>query len=461
MKTLFHQGIPPSPFIAVVYRYADTMLAHGRDTHGPQKTGLFLSALDRETLAPLGTRPPAPAGLRPENRPGSPGDALVGANPQLDENLLRLLYFLKGLSGEDRYPQAADAALGWFFKNTQSPATGLLPWGEHLCWNVTTDDVASGLPEPVHEFSRPWLLWDRCFELAPEASRRFAVALWKRHVNSESGVVSSRAHFSGSSPRGGSASPRHAGFYVRAWAEAYARTTDGFFLNAIRSVLDHCQALRSGQAGTRESSLRAAALLSFAIDCDGAARKVPEPLRTRLGRCAAKVDETFCSLRHDLEKRKGFAVRIDPGGDAYTTLWEIREGGDTTAKIGMMCASRYENTGKTGYRDLVVAAADAYRDSLPGDTADAWPMTFGHAISLELAAFRVTAGEEYHRQAFRLGEVAVEKFFGGRPLPRASLRTDHYESTTGADTLALALAELHLLTLHITAVRAPVNTIDR
>jgi len=26
----------------------------------------------------------------------------------------------------------------------------------------------------------------------------------------------------------------------------------------------------------------------------------------------------------------------------------------------MMCVSRYEHTGKTGYRDLIVAAADAY-----------------------------------------------------------------------------------------------------
>ena len=100
-------------------------------------------------------------------------------------------------------------------------------------------------------------------------------------------------------------------------------------------------------------------------------------------------------------------------------------------------------------------------DSLPGDGTDAWPGTFGHAITLELAAFRVTAREKYYRRAFRLGEIAVERFFGQSPLPRASLETDHYESTTGADTLVLALTELHLTARHITAVRAPANTIDR
>ena len=31
LKAMFQKGIPPSPFIGVVYRYADAMLKHGRD----------------------------------------------------------------------------------------------------------------------------------------------------------------------------------------------------------------------------------------------------------------------------------------------------------------------------------------------------------------------------------------------------------------------------------------------
>jgi hypothetical protein len=88
-------------------------------------------------------------------------------------------------------------------------------------------------------------------------------------------------------------------------------------------------------------------------------------------------------------------------------------------------------------------------------------MTFGHAISLELAAWRHSAKSEYMARARKLGEIAVEKFFGTNPLPRASLKSEHYEAITGGDTLALALLELHLNILHITAVRCPANTIDR
>lgn len=92
--------VPKSPFVTVVYRYADAMLEHGRDTYGPQKTGLLLSALDRTTLAPLTNRPAAPAGVREEERAGAKEGPLTGANPQHDENLLRLLYMLSELSGK-------------------------------------------------------------------------------------------------------------------------------------------------------------------------------------------------------------------------------------------------------------------------------------------------------------------------------------------------------------------------
>jgi hypothetical protein len=127
----------------------------------------------------------------------------------------------------------------------------------------------------------------------------------------------------------------------------------------------------------------------------------------------------------------------------------------------MMCVSRYDNIGNVRYRDLVLAAADAYLDSLPDDREDAWPATFGHAICLELAAWRHSANWKYMERARKLGDVAVEQFWGTNALPRASLKTEHYESITGADTLALALLELHLQILHITAVRCPANTIDR
>lgn len=241
--------------LEVVRRYADAMIAHGRDTYGLQRSGLLLSALDRRTLKPLDLRPEPPGGVRRGDRVGLPWRRLTGANPHHDQNLLRLLYVLSEIEGEGRYREVADHEIQWFFRNTQSPATGLLPWGEHLSWD--------------------------------------------------------------------------------------------------------------------------------------------------------------------------------------------------------------EQVKKKPFRDLVIRVADAYGDALPDEDVDVWPMSLAHIISAQVAAYRFTHRNGYLNEARRFAQMAVGIFFQDSPLPRASFKTDHYESTTGSDTLALALAELHLSTRTITIVRTPANTIDR
>jgi hypothetical protein len=464
-------GPPPSPFLGVIYRYADCMLAHGRDTYGPQKSGLFLSALDRAGLGPLAVRPAPPAGIRREDRAGPAWQALVGANPQHDENLLRVLYTLSELSGKPDYRAAADAELRWFLENTPSPTTRLLPWGEHMSWNVLTDEPIPRDESAVHEFFRPWVLWDRCFELAPEASRQFALGLWEHQIaNHETGAFDRHAAFRRHAPKEGMDFPRHAGFYIRTWAVAYQHTHDEACLKAIQVLLARYEKKRHPQTGliearTGQPDAAPAQTLSLAIDGEAAAERVPEPLAARLRAFAAREDELFCALPHDLPGKGGFVTSVTkatgkPTGGC-TPLWDARYGGDTTAMMGMMCVARYESSGRVPYRNLITAAADAYLNSLPAEEVDAWPMTFGHAISLELAAWRATARPVYFDRARALGSLAVERFWQDSPLPRASLKTGHYETITGADTLALALVELHLSLLHITAVRCPANTIDR
>lgn len=440
--------VPKSPYIAVVYRYADTMLDKGRDTYGPQKTGLFLSALDRAALAPLTNRPAAPTGIRENDRVGAKDGPLVGANLQHDENLLRLLYLLSELTAKPKYRDAANAALRWFLLNARSAATDLLPWGENMSWDVMADKpiAANGDENGTHDFFRPWLLWDRCFEVAPDASKRFALRLGA-HTRVDS--------------------VRQAGFFIRTWAAAYARTKDEQFLKATETLLEKFEKKRTGlidrYIGFTNAS--AASALSLTIDCDGAAHLVPEPLASRLRAFAAREDKSFCALPHDLKSTGGFVTGAEPAtggpGEPLTPLWNTRYGGNTTAQVGMMCVSRYDNTGGIGHRRPLMAAADAYLNSLPADGEDIWPGTFGHAISLQVAAWRHSAKPVYLERARKFADIAIEKFFGTNALPRASFKSEHYESITGADTLALALAELHLQVLHITAVRCPPNTIDR
>jgi hypothetical protein len=465
--------VPKSPFLPVVYRYADAILKNGRDTYGPQKTGLFLSALDRITLAPLTNRPNAPEGIRSTDRSGATDESLAGANPQHDENFLRLLYTLSELSAKPTYRAAADTELKWFLENARSTNTDLLPWGEHMAWDVMKDRpmAGNGAEAGTHEFFRPWMLWDRCFELAPEASKRFALGLWEHQIaNHETGAFNRHAGFFQHQAADAMDFPRHAGFYIRTWAVAYAHTKDERFLRAIEILLGRYEKKRHPNTGLIESysgqtNAWMLSTLSLAIDCDGAAHHVPATLAARLKTFAAREDEIFCAPPHPLKTKGGFLAVVDKrtarAKAQQTPLWQTRYGGSTTAQVGMMCVSRYDNTGKVGYRELIFGAADAYLNSLPASNDEVWPATFGHAISLELAAWRHSADWKYMERARKLGDVAVENFWGTNALPKASYKTDHYETITGADTLALALIELHLNILHITAVRCPPNTIDR
>jgi hypothetical protein len=366
-----------------------------------------------------------------------------------------LLYLLSDLTTKPKYRQAVDAGLRWFFQNATLPDAGVPPWGEHRSWDVMTDKPTGGIGPGYGtdggKFFRAWLLWDRCFELAPEGSRNFALSLQPANDSTKS-------------------LDRDAGICIRTWAAAYAHTRDEQFLKRMETLLERLEGKRGLAAAVGEGSYALsnawpAAALSLAIDCNGASHSVPGSLASRLRAFAASQDEAFCALKHDLKQSAGFVTRegasTGRAAGSSTPLWTTGSGSHTTAQVGLMCVSRYDNGGGKQHRDLLLAAADAYLDSMPPERADLWPGTFGHAISLQIAAWRHSARPVYLERARTFGDLAIEKFWATNALPRASLNSEHYEAITGADTLALALAELHLHVLHITAVRCPPNTLDR
>jgi hypothetical protein len=141
-------------------------------------------------------------------------------------------------------------------------------------------------------------------------------------------------------------------------------------------------------------------------------------------------------------------------------MWGASYGSTTAATYAMFCVARHEQVGKEAYRDVVIATADAYLNSSPEEDVDVWPMSFAHAVTIELAAYRWTKHEVYLQRARRFARMAVEIFWQDNPLPRASFKTGHYEAITGADSLALSLLELHAV-LNGLKINVPSNTIDR
>jgi hypothetical protein len=325
--------------------------------------------------------------------------------------------------------------------------TGLLPWGEHLSWHVFLDQAISSGTQFDHEFARPWVLWDESFELAPEASKRFALGLWNHQVaNQQTGGFDRHAPYDRHGPADGKDFARHAGFYIHTWAYAYKHTKDEAFLHAIDILLARFERKRQVGDGKAVATIGP-------LDVETAASMVTEPLASRLRKFADTEDQLIL-----LDLRQTHA-RPD-GAWAFEPTWEAGYSAGVTAGWAMFALARYEQVKKDEFRDLALAVADAYVDSLPAEDVDVWPMSFAHVISAEAAAYRLTKDSVYLEQACRFARMAVDMFWQDSPLPRASLKTDHYETITGADSLALALLEVHAARNNLD-ITIPSNTIDR
>jgi len=273
-------------------------------------------------------------------------DGASKTNLHKHQNWLRVLYTLTDLSTKAKYRDAADSALRVWLAN---------------------------VPSAEERIERPWMLWDRCFQIDRAASEQFALAVVKNQITN------------------------HPGFYLRACAAGYAHATNAAFLKAIETFV---------------SGFKGPVPMSVAIDCDGVARLLPEPLASRLTALAENQSATLAR----------------------------------NTATGMMYVSRYENTGRTAFREAAHAAAN---ENLKSPT-DLPPLTLGHSISLQLAAWRSTARQEHLDKARAFADFALTKYFDGAP-----------QLEPGVDTLALSLVELHLHILYITAVRYPPNTLDR
>jgi hypothetical protein len=438
----------PLSFFEVVRRYADTLIEKGRDSYGPQKSLMFLSAFDRTTLAPLTSRPAAPGGIRREDRSGEPWNTLVGANPHLDQNLLRILYVLTKMTGDGKYAAAADQEISWFLKNAMSPKTSLLAWGEHMSWDVINDKPISGAATGIHEFARPWVLWERSYELAPQECRKFALGLWEHQIaNQKTGGFDRHADYFQHGPVDGKDFPRHAGFYILTWAHAWKQTKDETFLRAIEALVGRFERKRVQKDGSLAATMGP-------LDCESAAALVPDALATRLRAFAEKEDELILAyLKQKPDPAIAPELREAP-------LWKTGYANGTLGSNAMIYLGRFEQVKKKEYRDALIAIADKYIDSAPEEDLDAWPLAFAHAISTQVAAYRFTERPIYLQEAQRLAALAVRLFWQDNALPRASLKTGHYESITGADSLALALLEVHVAANKL-AITLPSNTIDR
>jgi len=432
-------------YLQRVRAYADCMLGQGCDRYGAVHSPLLAECLDRHTLrmlegdalARVAGIPFSVWGIRPHDR------MLTAANPMHSEGLYLVLYALTDVTGQTRYAAEADRSLQFFFEHCQSPATGLFYWGEHAGWDLNRDAPMEGRAANTHEFYRPWLLWDRCYRLAPAACVRFARGLWEHQIGDHrTGDYSRHAAIDKHGPGTEAPYARHGGFYVLTWARAYQQTKEPVFLQAIETVVDMQERTRQGEGmlvgGSKKRGSRTKQDLNLAISLWDAATQVPDPLAAKLRKAAAANDDPGARTT----QLTAWAVDQKPPAE---NLWTSGYGNSGGEIAGPACLRmvRWRQTHAPAYRRAVLKTADRYV-GLPIDRSyPVHPGTVGKVLWVLLAAHELSGDGRYLAGAERLAAEACGLFMGdGCPLPKASHQHDHYEAVTGADTLMMALLEL-------------------
>ncbi|MHC4739443.1 MAG: family 20 glycosylhydrolase, partial [Planctomycetota bacterium] len=155
-------------YVEAVRSFAETVLKHGRDVYGKEKTPLFVDGLNAETLAPV----------KWECR----GQTWVLSNFASQQPFVRLLDGLTGITGEEKYRRAAEEATRYALAHLQSPS-GLLYWGGHTAWDLEGDQSVSQYPSGnVHEFKNHLPYYRLMWKVDSKSAERLMEMVWAGHI---------------------------------------------------------------------------------------------------------------------------------------------------------------------------------------------------------------------------------------------------------------------------------------
>lgn len=166
----------------------DQLIEHDRDVYGKVHTPLFMAVLDADTLRSPSKPMPLDYKVRLEERLHRRGER--GSNLWYDQRLLRALYRMSELEGEDKYKQAADDYASYFLANCHKREienteydNGMLAWGTHVYWDCYKDcpggDKNGSGPHEILVFRAEW---EPMYRLDPAEVEREVAGIWEHHV---------------------------------------------------------------------------------------------------------------------------------------------------------------------------------------------------------------------------------------------------------------------------------------
>ncbi|MFW5981432.1 MAG: pectate lyase, partial [bacterium] len=149
--------------IKLIQDYLDNILKYGRDSYGKKRgesenSPLFADGINVKTGEHLRWQPPK-------------GEPFVVSNLLNQQNLFRTLFTLSKLLNDDKYINAAKAALKYHFSYWQDES-GLLQWGGHRLINLEKLEI-SGNKNLQHELKNSIPFYELMYEVSPKGTIRF------------------------------------------------------------------------------------------------------------------------------------------------------------------------------------------------------------------------------------------------------------------------------------------------
>lgn len=479
-----------SRYLEVVRTFVDTMMARGTDHYGAVHSPLFAAMLDLKTMELPVQSPPEeffsgdgrqrqtfkfgfpnpPIGIRPGDR------APMGNNLEHDINLLRTMYELTAITGEKKYAAHADAYIRFWLLNCQSPETGLMASGEHNSWDFVREKAWAN----THEVYRRFPFWDKLYAVEPYRAARIADAMWMSQIgNKKVGDFSRHAGYFNYRAETGAAYPRHSGFYMWAYANAYAQTRDPKFINRVEVLIES----RTGRRMQPVSLLvdpgdfkpERSIHPTLRLMLWDAAGLVPERRETWRRLVRELDEEDFAQVKKQpssaprpapqpvTDKEKAAAekykdmqrpgtILIASGGPraisaTLSPLWRMNYGSSGVSGHALLELTRYYQTRDSRFLKRAEELADRFvGEGIPKVKNDIWPGASGQVISLlvTLSREKATPAEKQKRYIAFAREVADMSIalFSRNGLFRADGTSEHYEAITGADDLLWGLLQL-------------------
>lgn len=438
-----------TPWMEKVRVTADTLARVGLDRYGAKETPAWAGVIDTRDWSVPEKGVPAAPGIREGDR------AVGGANLYHDSVTLRVFGALTEATGEAKYRAAADGYVKWFLERCQSPATGLLAWGEHLYYDFRRDAVAvERKNHELLEWSPPWdLLW----AVNPRAAARAIEGLKYHHFEDRPGTLYNRHAWWEKAvyqqQKGAQPWIKHSAEYAYSWAFLYAKTGEARWLEWAAAEAGIYWDRRNEETGLtlsciddpREGSkLASGGMAQLAYWLRKAGALVPkEKLFQERARALVHAWETYA---YD-PARKGWrtALTLDgkPAGEGLAAPWHFAYGENELLPYGRIAAYFAAVDGDRLMLDAARRVARAAAEAeVPGNASIEG---LGIAVNLMLDLDELEPKGGWRKEAERYAGLAVERYWRQEGENGLFVRLPgdaYYEAKTGVGFLLAGLLRL-------------------